>query len=42
MTHGPGEQAVRVRDIVVCVGANDEAVELLAGHAGRTGARLEV
>ena len=41
-THGSREQAVRVGDVVVCVGADDEAVELLAGHAGRTGARLKV
>ena len=40
--HGPGEQAGRVGDVVVRVGADDETVELLAGHAGRARARLEV
>jgi len=40
--HGPREQAVRIRDVVVRVGADDETVELLAGHAGRARARLEV
>jgi len=42
VAHGPREQAVRVGDVVVRVGADDETVELLAGHAGRTGARLEM
>ena len=36
------KQAVGVRDVVVRVRADDEAVELLAGHAGRTGSRLEM
>jgi len=36
------EQAVGVRDVVVRVGADDEAVEPLARHAGRTGSRLEM
>ena len=40
--HGPREQAVWVGDVVVRVGADDETVELLAGHAGRTCARLKV
>jgi len=40
--HGPREQAIRVGDVVVRVGADDETVELLAGHAGRARARLEV
>jgi len=40
--HGPRKQAVRIGDVVVRVGADDETVELLAGHAGRARARLEV
>jgi len=40
--HGPREQAVRIGDVVVRVGADNETVELLAGHAGRARARLEV
>ena len=40
--HGSREQPVRVGDVVVRIGADDETVELLAGHAGRTGARLKV
>ena len=36
--HGPREQAVGVRDVVVRVGADDKTVEPLTGHAGRTGA----
>ena len=39
---GPREQAGRVADVVVCVGADYKTVELLAGHAGRTYTRLEV
>jgi hypothetical protein len=31
-----------VSDVVVRVGADDETVELLAGHAGWTGTRLKV
>ena len=36
------KQAGGVSDVVVCVGADDDAVELFARHAGRTGARLEM
>ena len=42
VAQGSCEQARRVRDVVVRVGADDEAVELFARHAGRTGSRLEV
>jgi len=37
-----GEQARRVRDVVIRVSADDELVELFARHAGRAGARFEV
>jgi len=42
VAHGPREQPVRVGDVIVRVGAYDETVELLTGHAGRARARLEV
>ena len=34
----PSEQPCRVRDVVVRIDANNEAVELFAGHARRAGA----
>ena len=36
------QQAGGVGDVIVRVGADDEAVEPFARHAGRTGARLEM
>jgi len=41
-TKGTSEEARRVRDVVVRICTDDEAVELLASHAGRAGARLEM
>ena len=42
VAHGPREQAVGIGEVVVRVSADDETVELLAGHAGRAGARFKV
>ena len=36
------KQAGGVSDVVVCVGADDDAVELFPRHERRTGARLEM
>jgi len=38
----PSKQAGGVGDVVICVGADNDAVELFARQAGRTGARLEM
>ena len=38
----PSKQAGGVSDIVICVGTDDDAVELFACHAGRTGAGLKM
>jgi hypothetical protein len=37
-TQWPREQSRAVRDIVICVGTDDEAIELIARHARRASA----
>jgi hypothetical protein len=41
-TQWSSEQSRAVRDVVICVGTDDEAIELFARHARRTSARLEM
>jgi len=38
----PSKQAGGVCDVVICVGADNDAVELFVCHAGWTGVQLEM